>query len=280
MKNLTSYTESLSIPRKQDLDALGEAKQNKITVNGIVQGDGNGNLSATELTEVETIELDAAAVGLGNVDNVKQYSASNPPPYPVTSVNTKTGAVTLTASDVSALPAPASATVGQIVKVKAVDAAGKITETEAVDMPSGGGEDAWEKIADVAFTADTPVYEVANFGVYRKVKVLMSRAAYVSGLNKNVWFRIRTANTSVGYAALYIGIEYGYVAWEVTGEIGETFAWAKKCTTNNRVAAQEEMKTVDILSPANPSEYGFYIDFTDTSVIQDGDTVAVYGVKR
>ena len=34
-------------------------------------------------------------VGLGNVDNVKQYSASNPPPYPVTSVNGQTGAVTL-----------------------------------------------------------------------------------------------------------------------------------------------------------------------------------------
>ena len=41
-------------------------------------------------------------VGLGNVDNVKQYSASNPPPYPVTKVNNKTGAVTLTASDVGA----------------------------------------------------------------------------------------------------------------------------------------------------------------------------------
>ena len=34
-------------------------------------------------------------VGLGNVDNVQQYSASNPPPYPVTSVNGKTGAVTV-----------------------------------------------------------------------------------------------------------------------------------------------------------------------------------------
>ena len=32
-------------------------------------------------------------VGLGNVDNVKQYSASNPPPYPVISVNGQTGAV-------------------------------------------------------------------------------------------------------------------------------------------------------------------------------------------
>ena len=42
-------------------------------------------------------------VGLGNVDNVKQYSDSNPPPYPVTSVNGGTGAVNLTASDVGAL---------------------------------------------------------------------------------------------------------------------------------------------------------------------------------
>ena len=45
-------------------------------------------------------------VGLGNVDNVKQYSASNPPPYPVTSVNGQTGAITINvpsqASDVGA----------------------------------------------------------------------------------------------------------------------------------------------------------------------------------
>ena len=41
-------------------------------------------------------------VGLGNVDNVKQYSASNPPPYPVTKINNKTGDVTLSASDVGA----------------------------------------------------------------------------------------------------------------------------------------------------------------------------------
>lgn len=42
-------------------------------------------------------------VGLGNVDNVKQYSSSNPPPYPVKSVNGKTGAVTLAATDVGAV---------------------------------------------------------------------------------------------------------------------------------------------------------------------------------
>lgn len=37
-------------------------------------------------------------VGLGNVANERQYSSANPPPYPVTSVNGKTGAVTVEAS--------------------------------------------------------------------------------------------------------------------------------------------------------------------------------------
>ena len=54
----------------------------------------------------------ASEVGLGNVDNVKQYSASNPPPYPVTKVNNKTGNITLSASDIGA---DASGTASSIV---------------------------------------------------------------------------------------------------------------------------------------------------------------------
>lgn len=50
------------------------------------------------------VTLNAADVGLGNVDNIKQYSENNPPPYPVTSVNGKTGKVNLVASDVGAVP--------------------------------------------------------------------------------------------------------------------------------------------------------------------------------
>lgn len=42
-------------------------------------------------------------IGLGNVDNIKQYSEINPPPYPVVSVNGKTGGVNLVASDVGAV---------------------------------------------------------------------------------------------------------------------------------------------------------------------------------
>ena len=41
------------------------------------------------------VTLGKSDVRLGSVDNVRQYSASNPPPYPVTSVNGKTGTVTV-----------------------------------------------------------------------------------------------------------------------------------------------------------------------------------------
>ena len=51
-------------------------------------------------------------VGLGNVENVKQYSANNPPPYPVTSVNGETGAVTI-----AAVPSCSSSNNGQFLRV-------------------------------------------------------------------------------------------------------------------------------------------------------------------
>lgn len=53
-------------------------------------------------------------IGLGNVDNVKQYSANNPPPYPITSVNGKTGDVSLTASDVGARPSTWTPTASEV----------------------------------------------------------------------------------------------------------------------------------------------------------------------
>ena len=58
------------------------------------------------------VTLGKSDVGLGNVDNVKQYSASNPPPYPVTSVNGHTGAVT-----VHEVPAVTTADNGKFLRV-------------------------------------------------------------------------------------------------------------------------------------------------------------------
>lgn len=57
-----------------------------------------GSFTANSANDVNidiNVPTDKSDIGLGNVDNVKQYSATNPPPYPVTSVNGHTGAVTV-----------------------------------------------------------------------------------------------------------------------------------------------------------------------------------------
>lgn len=59
-----------------------------------------GSFTANSANDVNidiNVPTDKSDIGLGNVDNVKQYSASNPPPYPVTSVNGETGDVVLDA---------------------------------------------------------------------------------------------------------------------------------------------------------------------------------------
>lgn len=66
-----------------------------------VQGGGDVAITAIKINGVEQtvvdkiaeLSIDKSTVGLGNLDNVRQYSADNPPPYPVTSVDGLTGAV-------------------------------------------------------------------------------------------------------------------------------------------------------------------------------------------
>lgn len=69
-------------------------------------GSGSGDVALEQhiLNHSNPHIVTKAQIGLDKVDNEKQYSASNPPPYPVESVNSKTGAVVLTAEDVGALP--------------------------------------------------------------------------------------------------------------------------------------------------------------------------------
>ena len=73
---------------------------------GASGGSGSGSVALEQhiLNHSNPHVVTKAQVGLDKVDNEKQYSVSNPPPYPVSSVNSKTRQVVLTAKDVDALP--------------------------------------------------------------------------------------------------------------------------------------------------------------------------------
>lgn len=151
------------------------------------------------------------------------------------------------------------------------------SEGLTVEIPQGGEK--WEKIADVTLTKDVGWYILANMGMYRKVKVLLDRPSYISGLNKNVWLRLDGGARQI--TICYLSAEYGYLHWEVEAEVTESFAISKKIATNNRESADPVKSTgTTLLGATSPSDLDVTLTFTDTSVIQDGDTVTVLGVRR
>ena len=109
------------------------------------------------------VAIDKSSVGLGNVDNVQQYSASNPPPYPVTSVNGQTGAV-----NVSTIAVQDSAPVGDELVWIDTDEPGDNVTIPQIDDDNVSEDDTWssQKISDEISSADAfHVGDSFNFGV-------------------------------------------------------------------------------------------------------------------
>lgn len=150
MKNLSRYDENLSVPRKQDVDD----KQAKIDVDGILQGDGNGNISAAE-----TMQTSAVPIPVGIMKGTADGSVTTAIPstdYALQSLG-MSGAVA-----------------GQMPVVKTIDAQGRPVEWEPADV--GGGSDVF--IITVGITTDngdgtfsfTPdkTYEEVNTAILNK----------------------------------------------------------------------------------------------------------------
>lgn len=254
-----------------------------IQINILINAD---NTVTRELTYMIPIYLPQPPL----TDDQQAQARANIGLTPVAKTDAMTQSVGLDAETGELYTAPAvgdntlgitGARVGQIAKITAVDAEGKPTAWEAVDLPSGGGEDTWEKIADVALTNGTPLYELANFGVYRKVKIMLDRSSYVSGLSKNVWVQVFSSGDIWFYSCGYMTDQYGYKHWEFEAEVNNLMITSNKLVSNNREIGATVMSTGSkILGDITADELTMVLSFTDTSVIQEGDTVVVYGVRR
>lgn len=125
--NVTEVTNALTSKQDKIVGGASTITEDNLTANRVLVSNGSGKVGVSEVTSTElgyldgvtsnvqtqldsklseapvqsvnsktgAVTLTKADIGLGNVDNVKQYSTSNPPPYPVTSVNGQTGAVTI-----------------------------------------------------------------------------------------------------------------------------------------------------------------------------------------
>lgn len=147
---------------KVKLDGIENGAQ-KNTITG-VKGDNEATY------QVGNVNITKANIGLSNVDNVKQYSSSNPPPYPVTSVNNKTGAVVLDASDVGAV------STSDITQTLGTSTTKVPSEKAVSDALSGAGAgDMLKSVYDPNGVVETaggiPAYVEANGGKIDTIKV-------------------------------------------------------------------------------------------------------------
>lgn len=93
-----------------------------------------------------------------------------------------------------------TATVGQTIKVKAVDADGKPTAWEAVDMATGDTE-VWEKVCQVTTTEDTTAIYQSFGGNYKKIRAIFAAESTAAC---QVWIYPNTKTTPGGRDIAYI----------------------------------------------------------------------------
>ena len=93
-----------------------------------------------------------------------------------------------------------TATVGQTIKVKAVDADGKPTAWEAVDMAAGGTE-VWEKVCQVTTTEDVSFIYQPFDGYYKKIRAIFAGESTAAC---QVWVYPNTETRPAGVDVAYI----------------------------------------------------------------------------
>lgn len=91
------------------------------------------------------------------------------------------------------IPVPATAKVGQTIRVSAVDGNGKPTAWEAVDMASGGGGSEWELINEVTTTEDVSKFEITkdtngNSFDLLEIQVDVLFPAVITTDNSTLWY--------------------------------------------------------------------------------------------
>lgn len=92
------------------------------------------------------------------------------------------------------------AAVGQTIKVKAVDADGKPTAWEAVDMAAGDTE-VWEKVCQVTTTENVSFIYQPFGGYYKKIRAIFCGESTVAG---QVWIYPNTETQPAGRDVAYI----------------------------------------------------------------------------
>lgn len=185
------------------------------------------------------------------------------------------------------------AQVGQIAKITAVDSAGKPTEWEPVDMPSGGASDGeWEFVQSFQLSPDTAEYSLASVAEYRAIRVNVVRGTQNTALENGNCFacivntdypnkRITLALATGGYKSSYYFAEL---------HAAKVYSWSTNIASGNNtgtLGASIGMGSFAAINAdydmilGNMAKCAYALIYAKPNITIDGqETVYVYGVRR
>ena len=246
-------------------------------------------------------KIDNGTITLGNQTITPLTSA------PVTSVNSKTGAVTLSASDVSAIPSTLTGTAGQVLtktadgqewkdvdiptalpNPNALTFTGAVTGSYdgsaplSVEIPSGGGGSDWELIAEITSDGtgtNSGLVAPISFNSYKELHMEATSIA-----DSSITFRLLLSKTTNWYDGQVItsSASTNVVAhmahfWIMDGYIKIISGHNSGYSDNQNNGTCKFTN-----SPRNAylaSDYDYIRFDANNSVVPEGATLKIWGVK-
>jgi hypothetical protein len=208
--NVTTLTTALQSKQDKIVGGASTITDDNLTANRALVSDGNGKVVVSNVTNTELGYLDGVTSNVQTQLNKKLESA------PVTSVNTKTGVVVLTATDVGAVStSDITTTLGTSTT--------KVPSEKAVSdaLSAAGSGDMLKTVYDpdgsVATAGGIPNYVSANDGKIDTIKVNGTAQPIV---NKEVDIAVPTNNKQLANGAGYITASEAPVT-SVNGQTGD-----------------------------------------------------------
>lgn len=173
------------------------------------------------------------------------------------------------------ITAPTTAAVGQIIKVKTVDDAGKPTEWEAADLPSGGGGETWEKLVDTTL-AEAVGSVTYTFDNCKRIKALIA-PKIANGEFVSAWTRVTINNVTYAsfnsridsYEGIYFEIDSEYPPY-VQGNINVITK-----TTTYGIVVGKHAAVLENIAPNGITEFGCQ----KAELLKVGTKIEIWGVK-
>lgn len=168
-----------------------------------------------------------------------------------------------------------AATIGQTIKVKAVDTDGKPTAWEPVDMAGGGDGETWEKLVDTSL-AESVESVTYTFDNCKRIKALIA-PALASGEFFSGWTRITINNVSYplfnsridNMKGIYIEIDSVYPPY-VQASIG-----TNSNTTTYGFIGGIQTTALENIAPNGINELGCQT----AALLKAGTKIEIWGVK-